>query len=65
MSWVATFAADMRRQHNDTLRVITNRFAINLDILTIRVVSWDGASKAMALLATKTTQGGRSGTALP
>ncbi len=43
--------ADMRRRHDDTLRTITDRFTINLANLAVEVASWDGADKAMALLA--------------
>ena len=37
--------------HNDTLHMITDRFTIDLANLAVEVVSWDGADKAMALLA--------------
>jgi hypothetical protein len=43
--------ADMQRRHNNTLRMITDGFAINLANLAVEVSSWDGANEAMALLA--------------
>ncbi len=42
----------MHCHHNNTLRAITNGFAINHDILAVRVASWNGAEDAIALLAT-------------
>jgi hypothetical protein len=41
----------MQRRHDNTLRMITDGFAINLANLTVEVASWDGANKAMVLLA--------------
>ncbi len=41
----------MQRLYDDTLHMITDGFAINLANLAVEVASWDGANKAMALLA--------------
>jgi hypothetical protein len=43
--------ADIQHRQDDTFRVITDGFAINLDILTVEMASWHGADEAMALLA--------------
>ncbi len=45
--------ADICCRHNNTLCAIANNFAIDLDILTVRVASWDGTDNAMMLLAMK------------
>ena len=45
--------ADIRRHRDDTFRAITNRFAINLNILAVEMASWHGADNVMALLAMK------------
>jgi hypothetical protein len=45
--------ADIRRHRDDTFRAITDGFAINLDILAVKMASWHGADDAMALLAMK------------
>jgi hypothetical protein len=45
--------AEIRCHHDNTFRAITNRFAINLDILPVEMASWHGAENAMALLAMK------------
>jgi hypothetical protein len=45
--------ADIRCHHDDAFRVITNGFAINLDILPAKMASWRGGENAMALLAMK------------
>jgi hypothetical protein len=44
---------DIQRHHNDTFPAITNGFAINLNILAVKMVSWHGVDDAMALLAMK------------
>ncbi len=45
--------ADTRCRRNDTFRAINNGFAIDLDILAVKMESWHGADYAMALLAMK------------
>jgi hypothetical protein len=45
--------ADIRCHRDDTFRAITDRFVINLDILTVKMASWHGVDDAMALLAMK------------
>ncbi len=45
--------ADIQRHCNDTFRAITNGFAINLDILAVKMASWHGTDDAMALYAMK------------
>jgi hypothetical protein len=45
--------ADIQCRRDNTFRAITNRFAIDLDILAVEMASWHGADDAMALLATK------------
>jgi hypothetical protein len=45
--------ADIRCRRDDTFRVINDGFAINLDILAVKMASWHGADYAMALLAMK------------
>ncbi len=44
---------DIQRHRDDTFHAITDRFAINLDILEVEMASWHGADNAMALLAIK------------
>jgi hypothetical protein len=45
-----TTEADMHHRQNDTLHTITNGFAINLDILAVRVASWNGVEDVLVLL---------------
>ncbi len=45
--------ADIRRHRDDTFRAITNGFAIDLNILAVKMASWHGADDAMELLAMK------------
>jgi hypothetical protein len=45
--------ADMRCRHNNAYHVITDGFAINLDILAVEMASWHGADNAMALFGMK------------
>jgi hypothetical protein len=45
--------ADIRCHRNDIFRAITDGFAIDLDILAVKMASWHGADDAMALLAMK------------
>jgi hypothetical protein len=45
--------ADIQRRREDTFRTITNGFAIDLDILAVKMASWHGTDNAMALLAMK------------
>jgi hypothetical protein len=45
--------ADIRRHRDNIFRTITDRFAINLNILVVEMASWHGADDAMALLAMK------------
>jgi hypothetical protein len=45
--------ADIRRHRDDTFRAITNKFAINLDILAVKMASWHGAEDVMVLLTMK------------
>jgi hypothetical protein len=48
-----TKEADIQQPRDDTFRAITDGFAINLDILVVKMVSWHGADNMMALLAMK------------
>jgi hypothetical protein len=45
--------ADMQCRHNNAYRAITDGFAINLDILAVKMASWHGRNNAMALFAMK------------
>jgi hypothetical protein len=45
--------ADIRRHCDNTFRVITDGFTINLDILAVKMATWHGADDAMVLLAMK------------
>ena len=45
--------ADIHCHCDDTFRAITDRFAINLDILAVKMASWHDVDNAMALLAMK------------
>jgi hypothetical protein len=45
--------ADMQHRHNDTYRMITDGFAIDLDILAVEMASWHGADDAMVLVTMK------------
>ncbi len=45
--------ADIQRHRDDTFRAITDGFAINLDILAVKMATWHGADDAMALLVMK------------
>jgi hypothetical protein len=45
--------ADIQRHRDDTFRAITDEFAIDLNILAVKMATWHGADDAMALLAMK------------
>jgi hypothetical protein len=44
---------DIQRHRDDTFRIITNGFAIDLNILVVEMASWHGVDNAMALLMMK------------
>jgi hypothetical protein len=45
--------ADIRCRRDNTIRAITDGFAINLDILAVEMASWHGTGDVMALFAMK------------